>query len=214
MKYIYCIALLFCSCKNESKPIPKGIDTEKVEVIPKEKPLFWQEACKLKDFEYLYDCNNLNCYQIELLCDPFKDFVVITLDLSDSTKDIVFYYRFDYDLPPLNSHKKVNKNTKVLKMAFPGSKDTISYSYPLPKKLIIRPKNKEINTFFTNTIWELPDKDEDIHLLDPETWKIKARSGNQEIELKRHLFKDSIYYSNIQNILNVCKIKDYKYKKR
>jgi hypothetical protein len=214
MKYIYCIALLFCSCKNESKQIPQIIDTDKVEVIPKEKPLFWQEACKLKDFECLYDCNNLNCYQIELYNSPFKDFVVITLDLSDSTKDIVFYNRFKYELQSLENHKKTNKNTNVLKMAFPGSKDTIRYSYPLPKKLIIRPKNKEINTFFTNTIWELPDKDEDIHLLDPEIWTTKARSGNQETELKRHLFKDSIYYINIQNILNICKIKDYKYKTR
>jgi hypothetical protein len=212
MKYICCIALLFCSCKNESKPISQIIDTDKVEVIPKEKPHFWKEACNLKDFECLYDCNNLNCYQVELLCDPFKDFVVITLDLSDSTKDIVFYNRFDYDLHPLDNHKK--KNTKVLKMAFPGSKDTISYSYPLPKKLIIRPKNKEINTFFTNTIWEMPQNEENLSELDVETWNVKGRLGGREIMLSRHKFKDSTYYSNIQNILNICKIKDYKYQKR
>lgn len=69
-----------------------------------------------------------------------------------------------------------------------------------------------MNIFFTKSIWLMPPNDENISELDGETWEIKARSGNREMVLSRHLFKDSIYYSNIQNILDICKIKDYKYK--
>ena len=206
--------MLFCSCKNESKPIPQIIDTEKVEAIPKEKPLFWQAICNYGDFLYMYDCNNYSCYQIELYNSPFKDFTVVTIDIRDSTKDIIFLNVFRRNFPfKKNNNKTINKNEQII-MMYPNTKDTITYFYKKTSKLIISPKDKGINNFLLNTIWNLPDKDEDIHLLDPETWTIKVRSGNQEIELKRHLFKDSIYYSNIQNILNICKIKDYKYKKR
>ena len=55
-------------------------------------------------------------------------------------------------------------------------------------------KNYDMNIFFTKSIWLMPPNDENISELDGETWKIKARSGNREMVLSRHLFKDSIYF--------------------
>jgi hypothetical protein len=72
-------------------------------------------------------------------------------------------------------------------------------------------KNIDLNTFLKQTIWGMATEDEIRSVLDPESWILKARSGSRKIVLNRHSFRDSIYYSNIQNILNICKIKDYKY---
>jgi hypothetical protein len=210
MKHLYkcCILFLFTGCADEPVKISQISPSNYMEVTSDEKPLFWQEICRSRDFSYMYDCNNYNCYQIELYNSPFKDFTVVTIDIRDSTKDIIFLNAFKK-----NNNKTINKNEQII-MINPSTKDTIKYFYRKTSKLIISPKDKSINNFLLNTIWRLPNKDGDIHLLDPEIWTIKARSGNREIVLNRHLFKDSIYYSNIQNILNICKIKDYKYKKR
>ncbi len=201
--------LLF-SCngnKSREKIVPITVSKDNT---PKPLSNFWEKACESDVLLTSFDCSKVDCYQIELLNEPLKDFVVITLDLRDSTSDIIYCSRFKYRLSSKRNIKESKHNSLIL--VNPVNKDTLSFFYDSPHKFTIKPKNKNINTFFTKTIWTLSPDDEKTTLLDPEIWKVRGRSGDSEIEIERYMFKDSIFYSNIQNILNICKTKDYKYK--
>jgi hypothetical protein len=74
-------------------------------------------------------------------------------------------------------------------------------------------KQDNINHFFSRMIWNMTPVDVEASGLDEETWTVKGRFQGKEILLTRRAFKDSTYYSNLQTLLDICKIKDYKYKK-
>lgn len=213
MSLILSTTLVF-SCNGDKSGEKKALDTIPKNDLTKPVSLFWEKACESNELLNSFDCCKFDCYQIELLNDPFKDFVIITLDLRDSLSDIIFYSRFKYSSLSKKSTQKSKSKMNSLILVNPVTKDTIPYLYASPLKFILKPKNKNINTFFSKTIWTLSPDDGKLNVLDPEIWKVKGRSGDREIEVKRHTFKDSIYYSNLQNILNICKVKDYKYKQR
>ncbi|MCC7464844.1 MAG: hypothetical protein IT261_01160 [Saprospiraceae bacterium] len=171
--------------------------------------LFWEKACESDVLMHSFDCSKMDCYQIELFQDPFKDLVVITLDLRDSLSDIIYCSRFRYGSRSKKSIQESKANALILANSSIG--DTITFLYEMPLKLVVKPKNQNINTFFSETIWTLSPVDEDSDWLDPEVWMVKGRSGEREIVIKRHTFKDSVYYNNLQRVLNICKVKDYKY---
>lgn len=209
--YLYCILFSLVNCTSESKRVSGQEGSSHVENTANEKPPFWKEICKLEEFEYMYYCHDRNCYQIELHNSPFKDLVVITLDISDSTRDLIYYNRFKDGFPPKVNNEKVESDVKLIVIVNPVTRDSIKYFYKNTSKIILNPKNKDVNIFLSDAIWGLSAQDGDINQFDPEIWKLKGRSGGKEILLSRHIFKDSIFYSNIQKVLDICKIKDYKY---
>jgi hypothetical protein len=209
----FVVVILMISCKNEP---PKDKEKEVIvnkDSIANEIPLFWKEACKNVYFDNLFECNLSTNYQVELLNDPFKDLVVITLDIKDSLFDVIYYNRFIYRVNSKNNIKNsVNVKSRIV-MVNPITKDTLFFKYPETKKIIIK-KRDDIRRFFNETIWNIPVQDNDRPDFDGEVWRIKCRNGNTSKVLTRMTFSDSTYYSNIQILLDICKIKDYKYVKR
>ena len=214
-KLLFLVIPIFLSSCSEAPPnIPKenNVQKEKAEYQRAKSP-FWIEARKDENLRFLYDCNTANeLYQVELSNEPFKDFVYITVDLSNPDFDLIYYSRFK----PRIHHKGATATNKPPKQALtivnPFTQDTIFFIYKKPIQIKRQPKDAAINQFFTKTIWELYLKDENRDI-DPEIWSIIGRKDGKEIQLMRNSFTDSTYYSNIQHILDICKIKDYSYRK-
>jgi hypothetical protein len=211
--FLYIFSFFSCGRDQSSNPKPPiGVSKDSI-TTPKPVPIFWKNICEDSRFTKLFDCNTLDCYQIELLNDPFKDLVILTVNIQDSLTDEIYYNRFSFKTHKEKNKLNKDKPTNLFPIVNNVTKDTIFCYFRGEKKIKIK-KNVDVNTFFTNSIWVMPRNEENLSELDVETWNVKGRSGGREIMLSRHKFKDSTYYSNIQNILNICKINDYKYKKR
>lgn len=195
-------------CKGESKnkhlPISESDEVSAANGLP----IFWSEICSLPEFPYLFDCKTGPCFQIELTCDPFKDFIVITIPIKDSLIDTLFCNRFIFK----HSLSKT-KNEKVFKtipIINPVTNDTTIWMYENLPQIKELSQNRKINHFFFTTIWNTYQRDTVI-FFDPEKWKIKGRLDDKSILIERVAFKDSTFYENIQTILDLFEIKDYKY---
>ena len=210
--FVVIFSLLIVSCmQDKAHNQQKSVDKVKGVTIDST-PIFWATICKNSDFSYFFNCNKENCYQIELLNDRFKDLVVITLNLDDSLTDIIHFNRFSF-----RSSKNYTYDAKsILKKAYPIinpiTKDTIFCIHKNAKIMKLR-KQHDLNYFFSTTIWQIPAKDKKPDL-DGESWGVKGRNKDKEVSIVRWSFSDSLYYSNIQNLLDLCKINDYRYKKR
>lgn len=216
MRYIYLNFILFSflCCTADLKKTPITEVSNPIKPIKNEMSLFCEETCKILDSEYLFDCNKADSYQIELCNHVFKNNIVITLDLNDSIYDIIYVNRYKFQLMAKEHvSEEILSKPNLIIIPNVATNEKMVFLYDKPKKFRIKPKNQKVNTFFSKTIWTLTPNDNEV-FLDPEIWKVKGRSGGKEIVLNRHAFKDSIYYSNIQGILDICKIKDYKYKKQ
>ncbi|MBL7825499.1 MAG: hypothetical protein JNJ57_02635 [Saprospiraceae bacterium] len=214
MKQTILLCLLGClyfgfGCSNEpsSNPETSTISNNETHEMVDSVPIFWKTICSYNKFANLFDCNTFDCYQIELINDPFKDFVALTIKIQDSIPDVIYYNRFSSK----NSRIKT-KNNFVIPVINPITKDTFIYSCSAEIELKIE-LDPKIEFFFERTIWEIPRKDKMIDMTDSETWLTKGRSSGRAIIVSRYLFQDSIYYSNIQKLLDICKISDYKYDK-
>jgi hypothetical protein len=204
--FLSCHCIVLSSCTNE--PVTSPPPASWVKPLPEESP-FWKEVCRSGNFPYMYHCSRADIYQIELY-QHFKDFVIVTIDISDSTKDVLYYNRFHVTLP---SGKK-NKGIKFLNVVNPVTNDSIVFYYRRVSKLVAKPKDEKMNIFLSKTIWELSNNEGEKGMFDPEVWTLKARSGDKVLETDRQLFKDSTYYSNIQHILDICQIRDYQYPRK
>jgi len=173
---------------------------------------FWEVICKKNRFAKLFDCNKSNCFQVELFQDPFKDLVVLTIDLDDSSTDIIHYTKIAFRRLGRDSNLLKKQYNIEIAVANPVTKDTI-FGYLISENTKRIAKNYSINSFFNNLIWEMPVNDGCSNVLDPETWTVKGRLDGREIILSRRCFSDSTYYWNIQSILDVFNIVDYKYTK-
>jgi hypothetical protein len=101
--------------------------------------------------------------------------------------------------------------TKVYPLVGPTANDTILCIHKSTKTIKIR-KQQDLNSFFSTTIWQMPVKDKAPEL-DGESWRVMGRNGDKKVSVVRWNFEDSLYYSNIQKLLDPFKIKDYKYNK-
>ena len=214
MKYI-CFTLYLCvffACEEGRPSIQKHSVAEFADTTAfNTTPIFWKTICENSRFNNLFDCNASDCYQIELLNDPFKDFIAIVINTQDSLSDEFSYYRFHFKTSNSASKANSSRDGNLIPIVNTLTHDTI-FCISMGEKSIKTKKNTNVNTFFAKTIWDMPENDTEMSELDPETWRIKARVGERERILSRHSFKDSVFYSNIQYILNKCKIKDYTYK--
>lgn len=207
-------ALISLACRNENPPV-KIPPQEKVLENSSESdlPEFWKEACNTDDLKLLFDCNaaEKDYYQIELLQDPFKDYVIISLIFKQENIDKIYLTRFHFsmsDKPGPNS-KRFKEKLCVIN---PMTKASLYFYYNKPRSIHNLHHVKQINHFFTNTLWALPTKENVGSELDPETWHVKGRKNGKESHWTRHLAQDSLFYSNLQLLLDICKVKDYKYK--
>lgn len=209
------ILIFFSSCSEAPPNIPKenNVQKEKTEYQRAKSP-FWIEARKDENLRFLYDFNTANeLYQVELFNDPFKDFVYITLDLSNPDFDLIYYSRFKYRIHKKGEETTIKPPKKVLTIVNPVTKDTIFFIYKKPIQIKRKPKDIAINHFFSKAIWGMSPVEEHFLELDAEKWDVIGRKDGKEIQLRRNSFTDSTYYSNIQHILDICKIKDYSYRK-
>lgn len=149
--------------QNQQKSVgkPEDVTTDSI-------PIFWTTICKSSDFSYFFNCNKENCYQIELLNDPFKDLVVITLNLNDSLTDIIHFNRFAFRFSKNYTHDAKSIFKKVYPIINPITKDTIFCIHKNAKIMKIR-KQQDLNYFFSTTIWQIPTKDKSPDL-DGESW--------------------------------------------
>ena len=213
MKYLkslflfFTLVVIFWTCKSdqprnsESSTNPES-DTA---IIHNQRSPFWEIICQKNQFDHLFDCTTLDCYQVELLQNPFKDFVILSLYMQDSSITKIYYNRFSFSTSRFNK-----KNFDfIFHIINPLTKDTLFCTHKYEKTKIIKIDAK-MDAFFNELIWDMPLFDEEV-LIDPESWKIKGRKGGKEIILNRHTFGDSLYYKNIQILLDIFNIKDYKY---
>lgn len=213
MNIVVIISLLIISCMRE-KPPKQQTSTDKTQNVATDSiPILWSTICQNSDFPYLFDCSKENCYQVELLNDPFKDLVVITLNLNDSLNDIIRFNRFSFKFSRNYANDK-NKLNKVYPIINSITKDTIFCIHENTKTLKIE-KQHDLDYFFSTTIWQIPTEDKSPNtLLDGESWKVKGRNREGEISVVRWNFSDTIYYGNIQKLLDLFKINEYKFKTR
>lgn len=205
-------SLLIFSCVQDKPQSPQKSVSKTEDATTDSIPIFWATICKNSDFSYFFNCNKENCYQIELFNDPFKDLVVITLNLNDSLTDIIHLNRFSFRASKNFTKDKKNTLKKVYPIINPITKDTIFCGHQNTKTMKVA-KQQDLNYFFSTTIWQIPTKDKNLDL-DGESWKVKGRNGDKEVAIVRWNFSDSLYYSKIQNLLDLCKVSDYQYKKR
>jgi hypothetical protein len=209
MKYTYLFFLIFliCTCKRQQKQVQIP-EEETYDDLPK--GFILGEECKVKDLSFFYDCNQNDCYQVELIS-SYQDLVVLTLNLSSTKNDKIYYTRFRRHEYPIKSGKRLN----LLHVFIPSTNDTIrAYSYKTPKKIITKSKNTQINYFFNTLIWDMEKEGKKpVGIFEGEIWRVKGRIKGKEITLNRSTYEDSTYFSNLQTLLDICKIKDYKYKK-
>jgi hypothetical protein len=136
MKYVSYLPLLLCicsllCCEDSQVTKPKQADPINNDTAeePTTVPLFWEEVCGDDRFRNLFDCSNsLECYQVELVNDPFKDLVVLSIDINDPSRDIIYYNRFSFSLGRSGRYEKNKLYSKVF-IVNPITKDTIFASY-------------------------------------------------------------------------------------
>ncbi|MEO6759783.1 MAG: hypothetical protein ABIO24_10045 [Saprospiraceae bacterium] len=92
-----------------------------------------------------------------------------------------------------------------------NERDTIYCFYNGPKKIRLPKILEKESDFFSETLWKLPDQEENAVGFDPEIWRIKGRKNGRENRWMRQTFQDSIYYANIQKMLTICQVKNYTY---
>ncbi len=217
MKYIFLFyfILFFLSCNDHKRS--KGIAIDQLQhpdSLKNELPYLWRENCKNSDFKLLFDCDNSEkeYYQIELFHDPFKDMAVMSLIFRNGAIYEIYVTRFHI----VTSRNKVNSKrfTKKLLLIMPYSNDTLYCFYNKPKNVTTLGNVERLSHFFSSTLWTMPRRESSRSELDPETWTIKGRKNGEQSTWERHLSQDSVFYTNIQQVIDLCKIKDYKYKKR
>lgn len=214
MKFLLFLHLLFFSfCVIDSPVKEKEKTLQNKPVITNSgmiRTVFWEQVCATNEFSDFFYCNTHDAYHVELLS-AFKDYIVITADISDS---IYNYYHCARFSPRVNKpdEKPVGHSQKrqFVTVINPLVPDTLYFEYGQPK-IIKAHKNPKLDDFFINQIWQTRLMKDTFSFLDPETWRISSRKMGKEIQLMRTDFKDSVYYSNIQMLLDICKIKDYQF---
>lgn len=196
VKYIF----LYDKQSGHFKRYPESKDNQREPI-----PLIWKAACEKGVFSSLFDCHRHDCFQIELLHEPFKEWVMLTLDFKDTQTCTIIYNRFRY-----STSDKYLTNKIVVENPF--TKDSLFYQYDPPQNRMVELNNSELYHFFYDAIWRM-EKDDGGSNIDPEIWKIKGRLDGKELSIKRTLFKDSLFYRPIQRVLDVFKIKDYRFEK-
>lgn len=209
--------------QTDTQPIKKPENTE-AEPEPSDAAQragspFWQAACRQPDLGFMFDCNDGDpSYQIELTHEPFKDYVVLTLEHgSDSLITAVYYTRFDY-VPTysLDKYRATNKYKSInsLIVVNPTTKDKLYFFYEKPKKFQICQNAGQISRFFNESIWTMPLKGQFSPAIDPEGWHVRGRKRGMEQVWSRYSFlEDSAYYIGLQKVLDLAGVKDYKYER-
>jgi len=226
MKYfmVPLFVLSFFSCTERNKTSDKSVvkndassngDTFFANSTSLEVPYAWKEYfCKEPEFRNFFFCDSLkrNSFEIVFMQDPFKDPLTIELKVNEDGKIIeMSYVLLDFSTDRFDP--KVKKNSKKLTIFNSYSGTSLFCSYDLPK-IINDPAGLErLNPFFSEVIWTLPYETERCGLLDPETWYVFARKNGKEYKWVRSCFDDSLYYSNLQILLDLCGEKGFKYEK-
>jgi hypothetical protein len=169
--------------------------------------------CEQANLVHLFDCNSQDCYQIQLSHDPFKDFVYLTIYSIDSFGYEIYYNRFEPSSSNRESKFLNNKKCIAIPLVNQSTRDTLFFYHCGEKKIQVN-KDDNIEYFLNHWVWETPLKRDTCSDIDPEVWSVRGRAKGKSISIIRCAFKDSVYYSNLQKILDVCKVKDYKYIRR
>jgi hypothetical protein len=98
-------------------------------------------------------------------------------------------------------------------MIIPGNGGAIYCFYNKPQKIRTSNELKLLSSFLSDQLWKMPRKDAGADI-DPEVWSIIARKDGQVAHWSRELFRDSVYYGNLQRLLDLCKVEEYLYKGR
>jgi hypothetical protein len=105
----------------------------------------------------------------------------------------------------LRKLKGFNKRTQMI---IPGNGGVIYCFYNKPQKIRTSNELKLLSSFFSDQLWKMPRKDAGADI-DPEVWSIIARKDGQVAHWSRELFRDSVYYGNLQRLLDLCKVEEY-----
>lgn len=193
----YVVFLYSCS-KTTEKQTQKNI-------VAQQTP-FDSIICGLQDFNYLYQCNQIDStFQVELWNDPFKDLILITCSIKDNEIDSLRYARFRFN------SKRRNTLDQPKFIVNPYTNDTLFISWQAPKAMRVTKNRTELGQFLLNVVWKSQGQNDPPCELDCESWTLKGRIGDKQIKLIRNTFSDTLFYHNLQFMLDECKIVDYKF---
>jgi hypothetical protein len=168
--------------------------------------------CSDPDFSYFFPCNKSEeCYQVELSCSLsyLKDDVVISIIYDEGKIIDIVLTRSGLIMPGKNKFR-MGKSKKIIFCQNPLTKETFHLSCSKPRKVYTNTDLSELNNFFSKTLWSLYNRDSS-YVIDGESWLIKGKKEEKISKWVRISFKDSVYYSNIQKLLDICKVKEYSY---
>ena len=183
-------------------------------------PTIWNILCDIKGFEIISYCNSKNqyaeYYEVELMHDPFKPTVIISLLVKYKHIEKIYITRIDLSTKYSEHLRKKYEGYYLINLR--PSQPVLHCFYDAPKEVDLSKRMTEKNTlkldlFFTQTIWLMPEINSTKTYLDPETWNVRAIKDQVQKKIVRQDWEDEIYYENIQVLLNLCKITDYQYKK-
>lgn len=222
MKYLLFLAAFFFlfSCKNEKGRTADSLSdlerkSEKIieKALPtSEIPFLWKNyLCSLSEFSSFFYCDTSNSdrFEINFMNDPFKDPLLISIEMGNNGISDIYFSRFSFHYDSLSF--KMDGKTKQIKISLPYDNGTIFCSYLLPKKIVDRSKFSQLDNFFLQELWKLPFETDEPPELDGEGWYVFARKGGIAYKWRRYSFADSIYYSNLQTLLDLCGVEDFKY---
>lgn len=200
-------AFLLFSCGKNEKRSNSLIKNVKIEI-----PYIWKDYyCLIPGFSSSLYCDHeyKEKYQIELTTESYQASVFILLEL-DSSKITMKHTKITY-----SDSNNFKSKANIVKIPIQPDRNINLYcQYSDFKEIALEKCCFEIFDFFHNQIWNIPCElaNEDTQF-DPEVWRVIGRKNGLEKKWTRMTFTDSVFYSNIQKVLDYAKIKEYKYKK-
>lgn len=202
------VFLVILSCLNQQKKIEKDEHNNEYEKYLDSLDYKYLN-CKNIYFRTLFGCRDSinNCFQIELTS-PFIPKIIIPLNLDE--KNNLSYIKFH----------KFNKIPFDTILSYPFfvdyyAKNDFNDSLFCIFEIVNTKHNTslptEVKLFFIEYIWELPNLEgqNSSGVLDPTVWCVKGRRNGQSLKWERYMGKDSLYYENIQKVLDSYEIKEY-----
>jgi hypothetical protein len=223
MRYLLVFLFIFCLlyCKNDKPKIESNSieynELSNNDTSSYKQGYFWVKNCINSDFKLLFDCNteNYELYQIALNNDLVKDCVFISLMFRNEQISEIYLTKL-YLSPNKNLLKQKKFNKKIIFNA-PDSSRLMYCYYNKPVKVTWKIDLLKLSTFFNEILWLKPLQiNYKGHDTDTEIWYINGRKNGKEGYWSGFVTAklDSIYYTNLQALLDICKVTDYKYTKK
>jgi hypothetical protein len=221
MNALFLILLLFMGCNNRDESasnykIEKGDENAHLHELKArslETPYVWENyLCLLPEFAPFFYCDSLKKDRFEAVFfrDPIKGPIHISLGIKNEKIEDVYFVNMHFSSDSINLVSK--KFSRHIAFSMPVTGNRMVCSYDPPIAISSRSLPDDLNVFFSQLIWELPFSVEGDEYLDSEVWSVMGRKEGKEYYWSRQSFKDTVFCANLQLLLDLCRVEDFKYR--